>query len=196
RKISPAYRACRVNATASAVRVGRCGVTIAARPCPLSAREACRMSLTVCLITRDAEEKLERTLRSVAPLGAELLVADTGSRDGTVQAARALGATAFAVAWQDDFAAAQNAALDRAAGDWVLWLNPDEELLSPGREQFAAMMARPDALAYVARVQEVADPDRIDRATETWQPRLFRRRPELRYVGRLHPHFGTPLQEL
>ena len=124
------------------------------------------MSLTVCLITRDAEDRIERALRSLAPLGAEVLVADTGSRDGTVQAARALGATAFTVAWQDDFAAAQNAALDRASGDWVLWLNPDEELLSPGREPFATLMARPEALAYVARVQDVSNPDRPDRATE------------------------------
>ena len=37
------------------------------------------MSLSVCLMTRDAEPNLERVLRSVALLGAEVIVADTGS---------------------------------------------------------------------------------------------------------------------
>src|SRR5207237_3823411 len=116
--------------------------------------------------------------------------------DGTVAAARALGAVAFDVPWQDDFAAAQNQALDRATGEWVLWLNPDEEWLSGSREQVEALLARAEALAYVVRVQEVMRPEEAERATESWQPRLFRRHPELRYVGRLHPHFVTPLAEL
>src|SRR5207248_1268926 len=110
--------------------------------------------------------------------------------------ARALGAAVHEVPWQEDFAAAQNQALDRATGDWVFWLNPDEELLSPGQEQVAALLARPEALAYVVRVQEVLRADQPERAAEIAWPRLFRRRPEVRFVGRLHPHFAIPLEEL
>jgi tetratricopeptide (TPR) repeat protein len=154
------------------------------------------MSLSICLLTRDAEKNLERALRSLAPLQAEVIVADTGSRDGTVRAAQALGATVCVVPWDDDFAAAQNLALDRATGDWVLWINPDEELLPQGLEQLPALLARPEALAYVVRVQQLNKADQPDRGMETWYPRLFRRRPDLRYVGRVHPHFSPPLEEL
>jgi glycosyltransferase involved in cell wall biosynthesis len=76
------------------------------------------MSLSICMVTRDAEQSIGRLLRSVAPLRAQVLVADTGSRDGTVQLARSLGASVRGITWQDDFASAQNLALERATGDW------------------------------------------------------------------------------
>ncbi|HKI38794.1 MAG TPA: glycosyltransferase [Gemmataceae bacterium] len=154
------------------------------------------MSLTICLLTRNAADRIGTALRSVAGLGAEVLVADTGSADGTVAAARATGARVCVIPWHDDFAAAQNQALDQASGDWVFWLNPDEELLPHSPEHLAALLARPDALAYVVRVQEVMKADRPDEATEAWQPRLVRRHADLRYVGRLHPHFALPLEVL
>jgi hypothetical protein len=152
--------------------------------------------LSICLITRDAEKGIERALRSVASLRAEVIVADTGSRDGTVPAAQALGATVCVIPWQDDFGAAQNRALERATGEWIFWLNPDEEFVPQGHEQLPALLPRPEALAYVVRVREVLKPDQVERGAETWYPRLFRRHPDLRFVGRLHPHFAPPLEEL
>lgn len=154
------------------------------------------MSLSICLLTRDAYPHIERALRSVAPLGAEVILGDTGSRDGTVEAAQALGATVVAVPWADDFGAAQNLVLDRARGDWVLWLNPDEEYVGAAREPLAALLARPDALAYLVRIEQVMQPDATGPTMETWWPRLFRRLPAVRFAGRLHPHFDPPLDEL
>ena len=132
------------------------------------------MSLSICMVTRDAERSIGRLLRSVAPLRAEVVVADTGSRDGTVQVARSLGASVRGIAWQDDFAAAQNLALDRATGDWVLWLNPDEEVLPAGLAHLPDLLARPDAFAYVVRIQEVMDPERPDGSNcQRFQTRLY-----------------------
>jgi glycosyltransferase involved in cell wall biosynthesis len=124
------------------------------------------MSLSICLLTRDAMPQVERALRSVASLGAQIVVGDTGSRDDTVAAVKAMGATVCVIPWQDDFAAAQNQTLDAATSDWVLWINPDEELVSVGREPLATLMARPEALAYGVRVQEVTRPDQVDGAAE------------------------------
>jgi hypothetical protein len=154
------------------------------------------MTLSICLVTRNHEQLLGRLFHSIAGLGAEVIVADTGSTDGTAAVATALGAKVLVVAWQDDFAAAQNQALAQATGDWVLWLNPDEEILAEGKVQLKALEARSDALAYGVRVREFTASDRLDSYSETWQPRLFRRRPDLRYVGRLHPHFAESLEDL
>src|SRR4051812_91433 len=112
------------------------------------------MSLSICLLTRDAEQGIDRAVRSVLPLGAQVIVADTGSKDRTVEVARGLGAVTFDAGWADDFAAGQNAALDRATGDWVLWLNPDEEYLGPERQLLAVFLGNPEAQAYLIRVQE------------------------------------------
>jgi hypothetical protein len=154
------------------------------------------MSLSVCLITRNEEKHLAQALASVAGLADQVVVADTGSTDGTVAVAARHGAEVSHVAWDDDFAAARNFALDRATSDWVLWLNPDEELPAASHPQVRACTARDDAFAYAVRVQELARPDRPDAFTETWQVRLFRRHTGLRYLGRLHPAFSPPVEEV
>ena len=154
------------------------------------------MLLSICLITRNAEQPIKRALASVATLAAEVVVVDTGSSDATVAVATALGAKVSVIPWHDDFGAAQNQAMAQATGDWVLWLNPDEELLPQGQEQISALLSRPDAMAYVVRVQDMMKADQPDRVTETLDLRLFRRHPALRFIGRLHPHFVTPLDEL
>src|SRR5439155_19367223 len=84
------------------------------------------MSLSVCLLTRNEENNLSRALHSVAGLADEVLVVDTGSTDGTVRLAAELGASVHVVEWHDDFAERRNCALERARGDWLLWLNPAE----------------------------------------------------------------------
>jgi hypothetical protein len=154
------------------------------------------MSLSVCLVTRNEEKKIERVLRSVAGVADEVLVGETGSTDRTAELAAELGAKVLAIAWDDDFAAALNFTLNHANGDWILWVNPDEELLPAGREHLPAYLAAPDVICYAPRVQETIRPGDTASAAETVQPRLFRRQAELRFIGRLHPHFVTPLEEL
>jgi tetratricopeptide (TPR) repeat protein len=154
------------------------------------------MLLSVCILTRDAERVIERALRSLTSLAAEVVVADTGSTDRTAEIAQAQGAKICIVPWQDDFAAAQNQALAQATGDWILWLNPAEELMPGQGEQMANLLTRPEALAYAVRVREVMRRDQLESATEALQPRLFRRHPDLQFVGRLHPHFAVPLEEV
>ncbi len=153
------------------------------------------MSLSVFLVTRDHEKGLPGALRSVAGLADEVLVADTGSTDRTTAVAAEGGARVIPVAWDDDFAAACNAALDQATGDWVLLLNPDEEVREPGRERVREAMGRPDVLAYYVTVEDQLRADQPDVCAASVQLRLFRRHPGLRYVGRLHPHFTEPPEE-
>lgn len=154
------------------------------------------MMLSICLLAKNEEQCLGRVLGSVAGLAGEVVVGDVASEDGTARVAAAAGACVLPVAWDDDFAAARNAVLERAAGDWIFWLNPDEELLPCGRDMLRAGLLRPDVLAYLLRVQEVVRADRPEEFTETIQARLFRHRPELRFVGRLHPHFTPTLETL
>src|SRR6516164_1479948 len=110
------------------------------------------MSLSICLVTRNEEGKLDRLLRSVAGLAEEVIVADTGSTDRTVAIAQEHGARVVMHKWRDDFGAARNFVLDQANGDWILWVNPDEEWLAPAVPQARALLDRTDILAYGVRV--------------------------------------------
>jgi hypothetical protein len=154
------------------------------------------MTLTACILTRNDERNVARVLGSVAGLADEILVADTGSTDSTIRLVQARGARVFSVPWDDDFAAARDAALVQATGDWVLWLNPDEELLATSRAEVRRAIAREDAFGFFARIHDLEQEDQPERYTETVQLRLFRRRPGLRSEGRLHPSFVPALEEV
>jgi tetratricopeptide (TPR) repeat protein len=154
------------------------------------------MSLSVCLLTRNEEHNIERVLRSVAGIADEVIVADTGSTDRTAALAAQLGAKVSDFDWKDDFAEGRNFALARATGDWILWLNPDEELLPQSRKVLPRCLAMDSAVGFIVRVEDQLKADRPDSTVATNQPRLFRRSAGARFIGRLHPYFDPPLDEV
>jgi glycosyltransferase involved in cell wall biosynthesis len=149
------------------------------------------MTLSVCFLTRNEEPHIVRALRSVAGLADQVVVADTGSTDATVLLATELGAEVHLFAWDDDFAAGRNFDVERARGDWLLWMQADEELVEAGHAAVRACTSQEDVLAFFVHVQNLLAADRPELVSETSDLRLFRRLPELRFVGRLHPGF-TP----
>ncbi len=149
-------------------------------------------SLTVAYLTRNEDEDLGRSLRSVAGIADQVLVVDTDSTDRTVEVAREAGAEIGQFAWDDDFAAGRNAVVRQAMGDWILWLNADEELLAPDRAALSTLLEDPAAFGYWVTVQY---PDPGGPPSETLDVRLFRNRPDLEFQGRLHPRFAPALVE-
>jgi hypothetical protein len=153
------------------------------------------MTLTVCLVTRNEQANLPRVIGSVSSLADEVVVVDTGSSDATVQVATELGAKVSMHAWQDDFAAARNQALTQARSEWILWLNPDEELLAESAARVPELLSCAEVLGYLLHIQQLQCPAQTG-GMETVDLRLYRRLPEICYRGRVHPHFEVPLDEL
>lgn len=85
-------------------------------------------TLALSMIARDAESELATCLASVKGMVDEIVIADTGSTDGTVELARASGATVLFVPWNNDFAEARNRCLEAVKSDWVLVLDADEQI--------------------------------------------------------------------
>lgn len=83
-------------------------------------------SISLCMIMRDSAKTLPRCLRSVAGLVDEIIIVDTGSRDGSVKIAESYGAKVFFDPWQDDFARPRNISIEKAQGQWILIMDPDE----------------------------------------------------------------------
>src|SRR5262249_6517995 len=86
--------------------------------------------ISLCMIVRDEEPRIEECLRSAAPYVGEMVVVDTGSKDRTREIAAACGARVYEMEWTDSFAAARNASLDLARGQWIYWQDADD-VLSP-----------------------------------------------------------------
>ncbi len=89
-------------------------------------------TLTVVMIVRNEAHCLGECLGSVSGIADGVLVGDTGSTDGTKELARSLGARVIDVPWTNDFAAARNAVLSQAEGDWLLHLDADEVVDAAG----------------------------------------------------------------
>ena len=146
--------------------------------------------LTVCLITRDEERFLGQCLESIRDLAHQIVVVDTGSRDRTVEIARAHGAEVHFFEWCDDFSAARNAALEHARGDWILVLDADEEVTEEGRLRLPEALRQHEVLAWRLPLVDVG------REAEgvSYVPRLFRNAPGLFYVGRVHEQVFSSLE--
>ncbi|MGC1379696.1 MAG: glycosyltransferase family 2 protein, partial [Candidatus Baltobacteraceae bacterium] len=82
--------------------------------------------ITAVVLTRDEERNLPRALTSL-PRGIGLFVLDAGSRDHTVQFARAAGARVEQREWTD-FVEARRYALSQVATPWALMIDADEAL--------------------------------------------------------------------
>lgn len=135
--------------------------------------------ISLCLIARDEAGQLAECLASAGDLADEVIVVDTGSRDATAALARAAGATVIELPWADDFGAARNAALAKAAGDWVLMLDADERVAPQALPLLRAVCRRDadDGTAYLLPVVEASSGD------VSWALRLFRHHDDLTYLG-------------
>jgi hypothetical protein len=140
-----------------------------------------RPLLSAAIIVRDEAEFLRACLASIVDVCDEIVVVDTGSVDESVAVAAEFGAVRGVHAWNDDFSAARNVALDIASGRWILYIDADEQLeqLDPAALR-AELESNDDAVSL--RVWF--------RTRPVWSPyreyRLWQHRPDIRFRGRIH----------
>lgn len=88
------------------------------------------MVLSIGMIVKNEEKYLEQCLTALQPLldavDSELIIADTGSTDRTVEIAKKFTDNVFHFEWINDFAAARNSTFDRAQGEWYMFIDADE----------------------------------------------------------------------
>ena len=61
------------------------------------------MNLSICIITKNEEQNIDRCLKALAPYGLETIVVDTGSTDRTKQIAARYTDRLYDFPWCDDF---------------------------------------------------------------------------------------------
>lgn len=151
------------------------------------------VTLSLCAIAFDEEQFLGGMLNSVASVVDEIVLGiDSRTTDRTREIAETFGARIVTVDWRDDFAYARNLTLDAAQGDWILHLDADERLTTAGAKavQDILKVASPEptdtSVLGIAFMLANYDLDGTLRSVFPTAPRLFRRRPEIRYHRRVH----------
>ena len=97
---------------------------------------------TAVIVLHDSEAELAALLPSLAvhlPEPPQLVVVDTGSRDGGPELARRHGAELVELADNPGFGAASNAGVGRARHDVTVLLNPDTELIDDSVHELARL---------------------------------------------------------
>ena len=84
------------------------------------------MKISACVITKNEEKNIVKWLDCMKEIADEIIVVDTGSKDNTVETAKKYDAKVYEIKWENDFSAAKNYAIDRASGDWIIFLDADE----------------------------------------------------------------------
>ncbi len=98
--------------------------------------------VVVCVLALDGGEAAERAVGSARRFGLDVAVGVVGEEGGACPS----GVNVHRIEWRDDFADARNQLADQVTADWLLWIDPDEELAAyaPGGidridEPFAAV---------------------------------------------------------
>ncbi|MCG8366360.1 MAG: tetratricopeptide repeat protein [Pseudanabaenales cyanobacterium] len=148
------------------------------------------MILSLCMIVKNEAANLARCLSSVEGWVDEMIVLDTGSTDRTVEVAKTLGAQVHHFDWQNDFAAARNASLKYAKGDWILVLDGDETLaegiiplLKPVLQGDEIEGISGDDLLLISFVRQEVN---ARQSPYSLVSRLFRNHPDIRFCRPYH----------
>jgi tetratricopeptide (TPR) repeat protein len=169
------------------------GVEAGARRVASQARPATGLRLSLCMIVRDEEEMLPRSLAAVREAVDEIVVVDTGSRDATVEIARSFGAKVIEREWAGSFAEARNASIEAASGDWLLFLDADEVLDQADAPLLRELTGRTWREAfYLVETNHTGELGDGTAVTHN-ALRMFRNRPEYRFEGRVHEQIAHNL---
>ena len=150
------------------------------------------MNLSLCMIVKNEEATLPRTLDSVKDIVNEMIVLDTGSSDRTREIAQEYGARVYRFEWCDDFAAARNECLKYATGNWILVLDADEVLVPNILPQIKQAIKSDRALLINLIRQEVG----ASQSPYSLVSRLFRNRPDIRFSRPYHAMVDDSVTEI
>ena len=145
--------------------------------------------ISVCIITKNEADKIDRCLSCIKELPFEIVVVDTGSTDNTIEVVRKYTDKIYYFDWCDDFSKARNFSISKATNDWILVLDTDEYLQKIDLDElYRQMEEHAGGIGRILRSSE--DPGgetTIDRVERLFDRRLYHyKRPIHEQVLPLH----------
>lgn len=146
------------------------------------------ITMSLCMIVKNEEKVLRRCLDSLKGLFEEIIIADTGSTDGTKEIALEYTDKVYDYEWIDDFADARNFVFSKATMEYIYSADADEMLDEKNRARF--MKLKEALLPEVEIVQmwyvntrEYATTENFDKE---YRPKLFRRLRPFTWIDAIH----------
>ncbi|MGH9445421.1 MAG: glycosyltransferase, partial [Terriglobia bacterium] len=173
-------------------------------------------TLALSMITKNAEATLAQCLESVRQVADEIVIADTGSTDRSIEIAQQYGATVFDIPWEKDFSKARNRCLAKVRSGWVLMMDADEALGPDAATLMPSHLSDGLTMGYTVTIRNYVHDldcflwDQPAKPNDDSPPfarqylghvdhvnvRLFRRHPEVYFEGCVHETVGYRLIQL
>lgn len=158
------------------------------------ALQAPRQTLSVCIIAKNSEHTIGKCLESIADIADEVIVAiDDTCTDDTLRvvenfvAKNRLKHEIFLISspLKIGFDAARNQTIERATGDWILWIDADEVLF--GSQNIHKHLRKNMFSAYaIKQIHYSVEPEGV---MKTDLPtRFFRNHLGIKFFGVVHEH--------
>ncbi len=154
---------------------------------------------SIGIIFKNEIRCLERCMKSLQPLReavpCELVMADTGSTDGSREVAEKYADILFDFPWIDDFAAARNAVMDRCSGRWYLSIDADEWLAEDIAELTGLARLKKIPKDYIGvKIRNYRSPalEKSDNYLDFLGIRMARLSTGVRYEGCIHETWRDP----
>lgn len=113
-------------------------------------------NITIVILTKNEEKNIQDAIENAFLVTKNVLIVDSGSTDKTIEIAENLGAKVVYRAWDNDFSAQRNFALEYVDTDWVLYLDADERLNDELVKAVKTVLEKNENKKYTIRRKSVA----------------------------------------
>lgn len=157
-----------------------------------------RPLLTISLLSCGRAKTIKKCLDSIVPLmkkvDSELIIVDTGCNEEIKELMRGYTDQFVSFTWCDDFSKARNAGLEKARGEWFMYLDDDEWFIDTKEIEDFFLSGEYKKYYFACYIQRNYLNYNKQVFTDTWVSRLVRLEKNVRFVSCIHEYFH-PLRE-
>lgn len=151
--------------------------------------------LSVVILTKNEEERIETCLQSIK-WADEIIVIDSNSSDKTIEIAKRY-TEKIITSDIEDFDIRRNRGMEEAKGSWILYLDADERVLEPLKEELERVMESEEFSALALSRRNIIFGEEVNYGPykKDWMVKLFKKSDFGGWYGKVHEsaHFKGKL---
>lgn len=145
--------------------------------------------LSVIIITKNEQDRIKTCLESVK-WADEIVVYDNDSTDDTLKIAENYTDNIFNYKGEVDYQEMRNKAMEKTHGDWVLYIDADERVLDPLKNEIIEIRKLSDKSAFAISRTNIIFGQKVNYGPykKDWMIRLFKKNKFKTWVGKVHEY--------
>lgn len=144
--------------------------------------------ISVIIITKNEESRIRACLESVK-WADEIIVFDNGSQDATIKIVKGYTDKIYTIE-TNDFASLRNEAIKKAQMEWVLYVDADERVLEPLKNELKDIVNNPQFSAFAISRRNIILGKKVSYGPykKDWVIRLLKKKDFDKWVGKIHEY--------